>query len=625
MTPTDAALGGTGCCVAAGPACLQGTHDSVIGPVTKIAGVPVPVAPAVLPVYAFGKRVRLRLCQAVAVTLMAVLPLGFASAQSVDAAIAAFTSADGFLPIDPDYFWSAQWNGPHRFPNYDRSSVFHADVSVYDPEKAILAIDALDGPLPHVRYRISSRDLPQEEDWMAPLRLVEVTRFDLGPTLVASIAAAYEGIFTPVAPEPAPHVTWRFVFITDKAMGAAPVAVGRRILSEQEAVDATCFALPCLALTDPLGDGWYWDDISVDETIDPPAYTETDQTGLTVPAHIARLLHAAGEVRGDYEMVISSQVVGQDAAANGIIRYKMFVSDEVSSDWILRQQVAGLPPSWAWTRTSGLAGEPDWSLPDGFDTGEQLWTHIPVEDLPAWRMTLTFDTPTAGPMVYSADMNAEVATYLSDHWLYIGLPIVGGLVFARDGNVALPLLPHDQYLHEFMHWHDVPHHITATGASRPIGNHIAREYLLAYNQPDVDGDRYLAWTGRFWAINDLPAAIGWYGLPGSPFAGRSARFRLLWGGLHRDLAPYGLITQADITLFTDLALQDVHAVLNGTIDPASLAATGSQHQQVTMQVTDLSSADGYGLAYEFPDLTPFGTSPWPYDLPAQPLPILDRQ
>lgn len=92
--------------------------------------------------------------------LAATLSLPVSSqAQEIANTIDAFARAEGFMPIDPYYFWTEQWNGPHRFPNYDRSSIFHADVSVIDSEKAILAIDALDGPLPHVRYRISSRDL----------------------------------------------------------------------------------------------------------------------------------------------------------------------------------------------------------------------------------------------------------------------------------------------------------------------------------------------------------------------------------------------------------------------------------------------------------------------------------
>lgn len=564
------------------------------------------------------------LYQAALVIAATLVSPGAASAQSADEEITAFAHAEGFLPIDPHYFWTERWNGPHRFPDYDRSSVVHADVSVYDPEKAILAIDALDGYLPHVRYRIESRDLAAEEDWMAPYRLVEVTRFDLAPTLVASIAAAYEGLFTPVAPVPAPHVTWRFVFVTNQAMSAAPIAVGRRILSEQEADTAMCFALPCLALTDPLGEGWQWENISVDETTYPPTYPGVDATGMTVPARTAALLHTAGDVRRDYDMVISSRVVGQDDITNGIIRYNRFLSDEVSSDWIVRMQVADLPPSWGWTRTSRTAGDPVWNLPDGFDVGEQDWIHVPVEQRTAWRMTMIFDNGIATPISYAAHMNDGVATYQSDHWVYIGLDTVVGQVFARDGNIALPITPYNPYLHEFMHWFDVPNRIIATGESQKIGDHIAQQYSLLYNQPDAEESSYLVWTGRFWAIGDLPSAMGWYGLPGSPFAGRSERFRQLWGGLSEDLSGYGLIVRADITLHDRVTQDDLCAVLNGNASAASLAAMGSISQRVIMQVTDLQEEDGYTLATQFPDLAPFGTTPWPHSLPDQPVSILAR-
>ncbi|WP_019954390.1 hypothetical protein [Yoonia vestfoldensis] len=537
--------------------------------------------------------------------------------------IVSFAHPAGFLPIDPAYFWSEAWNGPQRFPNYDHSSIFYADVSMHDVEKAILAIDALDGPLPQVRYRISSRDLPTEEDWKAPLRLVEVTRFDLAPTVAAQVAVDYAGIFTPVAPDPAPHVTWRFVFDTHQGMGAAPIAIGRRILPEPEAAAALCFALSCLDLADPVGDSWDWKDITIDETSDPPVYHATDATGLTVPARIAALLVREAVVRGSYEMVISSGVVGQDSATNGILRHGIFVADEVISDWLIRREVAGTRPSWQQLRTSRLPGEKVWTFPDGFDPGPVDWVHIPVEGLDAWDMTLSFDTGTGDSIRYRTIANAEVATFQGDTWMYFGLAQFPGFVYAKDpgGGIALPVLGSPPPTAARRNRDMFVSSIIPTGRQTVLDGWQAEEYRLLFNMPVGQDDAYLVWSGTFWATRELPHLSGWFGLPGSPFAGRSDGFRGFWQSVGWDLEAYGLILRAEIHLHEGLVERDLR---DGGVRRFQTGQMPPIAQTIRVTATDIRPDASYPLAVMFPDLARLGQAAWPYPLPDQPVATLTR-
>lgn len=562
-------------------------------------------------------------------TLALVCPLQAVVASEPDTQINAFIAAEGFTPVDRDYFWSEDWNGPHRFPHYDRERwILHADYGLSDAEKAILAIEALEAPITHVRYKITSTNVPDQEDWKPPFRLVEITRFNLGPTLFEGVRQAYEGVFTPSDEdlETSPHVTWRFVFTSNKFMAADPLAVSRRELDDAGALVHKCFALSCLDLADPIGEEWSWNDIGPDEHQYPAEYDDIDAQGLTVPARIADLLQIAGEVRGEYEMVISSNVAGQDDTANGIIRYNRFLADEISSDWIVRRQVGGVPPFWGQLRTARMAGDPVWTMPYGFDPGRVEATHVPIEGLDAWKVTLEFDDGSGTPVRYASVFNREVATFRSDHWMYFGIANFPAFVYARDplGGTSLPLLERNPFANTRVRLSALPNAIRPTGRSVNTEGREAKEFSLVVSLPDAGSAVYPAWTGTFWAIADLPPVSGWYGLPGSPFAGRSWQFSSLWQALGWDLEGVGLIVLADFTLHDGLMESDLRPVLAGNADVSTLFDAGWGHQTVRMSLRELAPDPSLTLATTFPDLVSLGSEPWPYDLPAQTVPILDR-
>lgn len=553
-----------------------------------------------------------------------------AAALDPDVEIDAFVNAQGFDRIDADYFWSEEWNGPHRFPHYDRELlIVHADYGLSDAEKAILAIEAVEGPITHVRYKITSTDVPNVEDWLPPFRLVEITRFNLGPTLFESIRRSYEGTFTPsdAEIERDPHVTFRFVFTSNKFMAADPLAISRRELNDAQALAHKCFALSCLDLADPTGDGWAWNDIAVDESQYPSVFEDRDAVGLTVPARIADLLDRASEVRGAYDMVISSQVAGQDDTANGIIRYNRFVSDEVSSDWIVRREVGGVSLFWGQVRTARMAGDRVWSMPYGFDPGRVEATHVPTEGLDTWRATLEFYMQDQGtPVRYQSVFNREVATYISDHFMYFAIASFPGFVYARDPVVgtSLPLLERPGYPTHRIGEARLADRIVPTGRTVSFQGHTAAEYRFLVSMPDANSSVYPTWSGTFWAVRDLPAAAGWYGVPGSPFAGRTWQFSSFWQTLGWDTGDLGLIVQAQITLHDGLIARDLQPVIEGATDVASLLKAGWGHQTVSMRIAELASDQTGALSITFPDLVPIGSNPWPYDLPPQTVGILER-
>ena len=557
-------------------------------------------------------------------------PVHAAVAHDPDVQIDAFVNAEGFTTIDSSYFWSEEWNGPHRFPRYDRERwILHADSGLSDAEKAILAIDALEGALTHVRYKITSTNVPNGEDWQPPFRFVEITRFNLGPTLFESIKLAYEGVFTPsdAEIERDPHITLRIVFTSNKFMGADPLVISRRELTDAEALPHACFALSCFDLADPLGDEWAWNEIAFDEGEYPSEYEDVDANGLTVPARIADLLEMAGEVRGDYEMVISSMVAGQDDIANGIIRYNRFVADDVSSDWIVRREVGGNSPSWGQLRTARVAGDRVWNLPYGFDTGQVEATHVPTEGLEAWRATLEFYTQGENmPVRYQSVFNREVATYISDHWMYLAITSFPGFVYARDpvAGTSLPLLERPGYPTFRIGEARLADTISPTGRTVQFQGHRAQEYQLLVNMPDAYSSVYLTWSGTFWAVGDLPAAAGWYGVPGSPFAGRSWQFSSFWQRLGWDTGDLGLIVQAQITLHEGLIARELGPVIEGIADVETLLEAGRGHQTVSMRLTELVSDQTGTLPFIFPDLIAIGSNRWPYDLPPQTVGILER-
>ncbi|MBQ2262302.1 MAG: hypothetical protein II336_13145 [Loktanella sp.] len=555
------------------------------------------------------------LIRSVTVVLACLMNVSLAKA---DDTIGTFARADGFLPIAPGYFWTEEWNGPHRFPHPEQGSILQADYPLSDAEKAILAIDALEQPLPHVRYRITSYEVPADEDWLSPYRLVEITRFNLGPVLQADVAANYDGLFTPAEADPAPHVTWRWVFFSDKYMAASPVAVARRIMPAAEAAEAQCFGLPCLALTDAVGEGWDWTDLDVDETSFSAPYIISDASGVSVPARIAGLLRDAVTFEGPYEMVISSGVVGQEDSTNGILRYHPFYVDEISSDWLIRQQVAGVAPFWGQTRSARMPGDPVWNMPDGFDPGEVNWTHIPTEGLATWGMTLDFTGLAGAQNRYTALANASVAVFESDQWIYFGIAEFPGIIYARDplGGIALPIRPRDPFAAiRPAGLAALPHRITATGRSGQLHDWQIQEYHLLASLPDPAIGRYLVWSGRFWAIANLPALSGWYGLPGAPFAGQGAAFGSLWQSLGWDLSGYGLITHADFSLHGGVSESDLHRLLFEQAEISGILTTAPLQDGMSLRISDIGPRSSWNMAKFFPDMQPLGTAPWPQALP----------
>lgn len=316
----------------------------------------------------------------------------------------------------------------------------------------------------------------------------------------------------------------------------------------------------------------------------------------------------------------------QDDTANGIVRYSLFLVDDETSDRVIRREAGGVPPSWGQIGTARMAGDRVWGMPYGFDPGPVEWTEVQTEGLDAWRVTLEFSDGAGAPIRYRSVLNGEVATYISDHWMYFSLAQFPGFVYARDpvSGISLPLLERFVEPQRHAEMARLPSRLIATGRTISFAGREAVEFSFVFSQPDNASSSYIAWTGTFWAVRGLPAASGWYGLPGSPFAGRSAGFGGLWQALGWDISDHGLIVRADITLHDGLLESDLRPLIAGSSDAATLSGKGWGRETLAMRVTELAPEGSRALSRTFPDLVAIGRNAWNYELPPQTVGILER-
>jgi hypothetical protein len=219
-----------------------------------------------------------------------------ASAQSPDAAIAAFIHAPDFTVEDVSRLEERlinQW----------------LDLSVATPggtvgplEKAMLIADmAIEG----IRTRSALAYGEVITDDGTPVSFVEVRHYNLAKVLHAETADAY-GIENTAPVEEfglGEHMEWRFVFMPVMNNAAILLEASSRIISDKEASKHDCTGRPCL---DPYAgfENYAWEEIDAQVPAWPDIYvTESDET--STPAHaIAQLAvfgYWANAESGDYQ------------------------------------------------------------------------------------------------------------------------------------------------------------------------------------------------------------------------------------------------------------------------------------------------------------------------------------
>ncbi|WP_083007444.1 hypothetical protein [Halomonas sp. GT] len=230
--------------------------------------------------------------------------------------------------------------------NGGSDSVFLADADMGPLGKALLAVLNEEPAIPHVRYRLRYAQANVASELSSPLivELVEISRFNLGPSRRAELIEIYgEKQVAPAAEfGQAPDVAWRLVTRPIMGQVAGLVHVARRELSQKHAAD--CLEFSCRdvnSLNEAVRD---WPEF---EPIEPlfdqgPLELSVLQVGLEKlglhdePGHTGWRIPewpesvAAGEPFID---VYIERGLGQDDALDLVIHHDQLMDDHTRALW----------------------------------------------------------------------------------------------------------------------------------------------------------------------------------------------------------------------------------------------------------------------------------------------------
>lgn len=262
----------------------------------------------------------------------------------------AFVQAGGHTQIDADTLEGDEYYNSQRF--HSAAGISRPDADLDAITKSILLLESQEKPLLRVRYlvRYNLIAAPEHPDFQH--ELVEIIRFNLGPAIRQELIASIGAENTAAANEfgVGPHVSWRFVLSSMMGIQATVMRASRMALSDQQAAAFDCLGFSCLSLEDPQGPDGQWITPTLYEPL-PAAVYQATQDGLAVPARVAEELLAyavpegiqpipydAGKPR--LELVLSSNVVGQDTSSYGLLYESNVMDTSIGSAWTLRRQVA---------------------------------------------------------------------------------------------------------------------------------------------------------------------------------------------------------------------------------------------------------------------------------------------
>ena len=288
-------------------------------------------------------------------TAVAVLfaTTALASGQTLDDQIRDFINAPGFdaidtMPLELDL--SEQW--------LDTTNVTPGG-SVGPMEKAVLiATQAI--PSTRTRTALSYGEIIGDDG--APVSLIEVRHYNLGPEIYAETADAYGVENTADIAEfgTGEHMAWRFVFQPLMNNAAVLMDASVRTISNKEAAKSDCFGRPCL---DPIAgfDDLPWQEVEGQLPVWPHIYADQSDEVAT-PAHVvaelAVLGYWASAESGRYEwtggehpeavhdsepyrFVSIDRNLGQDSGIDAIWRETKLMDDELFAITFRRAEVAG--------------------------------------------------------------------------------------------------------------------------------------------------------------------------------------------------------------------------------------------------------------------------------------------
>lgn len=267
--------------------------------------------------------------------------------KALDRQTRAFVEVEGFAAVEFEQaFWDERYYTPERFPEAAEDALSLPDAYLRPIARAILLMEAEEGVLPRVRYKVEYLRAPSPgEDVVLEIAHLQLTRFNLGPELHREVVADYGAENVAPAEEfgVGPHVSWRLVMQPVMGQMADVSAASRRVLDEDEARATDCLGTPCLSIDPAWGpeDGWK----ILPQSPDTVAVSSS-QPAVAADAlgHALQGEHAYGEMQDDSRgkpqliLVISDGVDGQDPPVVAVGQVPNAMDDAIEQHWVRRIQ-----------------------------------------------------------------------------------------------------------------------------------------------------------------------------------------------------------------------------------------------------------------------------------------------
>lgn len=279
----------------------------------------------------------------------------------LDSQAQAFAMSGDYVMVDADSLTGDTYYSADHFPALTgaQGSIHWPDADLDALTRAVLLLDAREGPLPHVRYRLrysmnASPDYPElQHDY------VEVTRFNLGPERRRDLLdyVAEEHVADAAQFGIGPHVSWRFALAPVMGMRAGLMVAARREVSDKQARAMDCLDQSCLSLVDAEGPPLDWNPMASPDQADVP-YRGKSPLGSTRAAAVVQELWAALSAFGmdplpykpdqpQFIFVASIDVGGQDASAHGMVQQAVVMDHSVQEIWTRRDEAGGSQAAFA--------------------------------------------------------------------------------------------------------------------------------------------------------------------------------------------------------------------------------------------------------------------------------------
>lgn len=288
----------------------------------------------------------------------------------------AYVRADGFAPVDADALMQAM--NASLETGGETGSVFLPSSDLHAITMGVLALELNEAPAGRTRLRVLSGAVWFEES-PAPYTAVEVTRFNLGPAVRASLVEAYgEAHVAPLSEfGDGPHTVWRLV--TQPMMGnrAMIIAAGRADLPAGAASTALCLGQSCLTAFPAIDDLAPWSDMARADREDghtdrlaahqaplPVRAADALTRDLPEPETDGAPSGAAPGLHWSIEAIIETGL-DQDDGVDAAYRQHGLLDDSVSAIWKRAAIVSGhgaLFQAMAYECARG----PAWAEPGGF-------------------------------------------------------------------------------------------------------------------------------------------------------------------------------------------------------------------------------------------------------------------